>query len=417
MNAPGLARSLLPLYAASAVRIGMPLVVLPLMAARLGADEFGRLGAILVWSALLSTLVEGGFLAAATRLAVVADAATRRDLARRVFSARVVLSLPAAAAAFAVAHVLPGVVHPWLDGAAMAVLAAGFGWPATWYLQATQQLHRWARVEAAVYLALIAACVVLAHDVAAYVALQATASALLAVAGWRWLRRDLRTGDDRVVLWSARDVRPGLALGARMLPVSIAAAAYSAALPAAASLSMARAELGLYVLVDRLVRAVMAGADPIYSLVYPRIVARWARSPRAAWAYAARWSAAGVATGLVGYAAAVYGWPLWAPLVFHRDAADTALLRTLMAVLALLWPVAFGWRFFGYWMLGSGRHDTAYRLSMVVAAGVGVAGAAAAGLLGGAFALAWVAVGVELLVVAMGIAGIRLTRLDNRQPN
>ena len=48
-------------------------------------------------------------------------------------------------------------------------------------------------------------------------------------------------------------------------------------------------------------------------------------------------------------------------------------------VLAWLWPLLLGWKFIGYWMLGSGRHDTAYRLCIVVGGIVGVAAAATVG--------------------------------------
>ena len=93
-SSPRLLTALPQVYAAAAVRLALPLLVLPLVATRIGADEFGRLGFILVWAGLLATLVEGGFLAAATRLAVAADAASRWRLARQVFSARLALSLP-----------------------------------------------------------------------------------------------------------------------------------------------------------------------------------------------------------------------------------------------------------------------------------------------------------------------------------
>ena len=92
---PRLLTALPQVYAAAAVRLALPLVVLPLVATRLGAAEFGRLGFILVWAGLLATLVEGGFLAAATRLAVAADPMARWRLAQQVFGARLALSLPA----------------------------------------------------------------------------------------------------------------------------------------------------------------------------------------------------------------------------------------------------------------------------------------------------------------------------------
>ncbi len=81
-EAPALARSLPPVYAAAALRLAFPLVLLPLMAVRLGAEGFGRLGLVLVWAGLLSTLVEGGFLAAATRRPPATAAACPRSAPR-----------------------------------------------------------------------------------------------------------------------------------------------------------------------------------------------------------------------------------------------------------------------------------------------------------------------------------------------
>ena len=155
---PRLLTTLPQVYAAAAVRLVLPIVVLPLVAARVGAAEFGRLGFILVWAGLLATLVEGGFLAAATRLAVGADAAGRRRLAQQVFTARTALSLPAIVLAFAaVQWGAPDDAHRLADSLAIAALACALGWPATWYLQATQQLNRWSRVEVVVYATMIVA--------------------------------------------------------------------------------------------------------------------------------------------------------------------------------------------------------------------------------------------------------------------
>ena len=57
MSSVSLKRALPPVYAAAAVRLLFPLLVLPVMAVRLGTDEFGRLGLMLVWAGLLA----GGF--------------------------------------------------------------------------------------------------------------------------------------------------------------------------------------------------------------------------------------------------------------------------------------------------------------------------------------------------------------------
>ncbi|MET0332866.1 MAG: oligosaccharide flippase family protein [Rhizobacter sp.] len=407
--APRLLKTLPAVYAAAAVRLLLPVLILPLMATRLGAEEFGRLSFVLVWASLLSMIVEGGFLAAATRLAVTADAARRWQIARQVFSARWLLCVPAVLLAIVAVQLAGPEGHKGVDTLAIAALACALGWPATWYLQATQQLARWARVELAVYALLIGLSWAFADCVQTYVLLQLTASALLAWWGWRWVRRDLSGASQG--LWSLPAVAPGLRLGWTMMPVSIAGAAYSFALPAAASLQMSKADLGTYFMADRLVRAVLNAAEPVFAVVYPRIVTLFQQGARAALRYAAAWSVGGVAVGLALLAAGVLGWQLIEPLVLLRAGnVDLAALRATMLVLGLLLPLLLGWKFIGYWMLGSGRFDHAYRACVVVG---GVAGTLAAATWGGAagpVGLAWVAIGVELLVIAVAVGGMLLTR-------
>ena len=409
---PRLSQSLPPVYAAAALRLLLPLVVLPMVASRVGAEEFGRLGFILVWASLLSMIVEGGFLAAATRVAVTADATGRWRLARQVFSARCLLCVPAMLLSVAAVQWAGGAAHRWQDTLAIAALACALGWPATWYLQATQQLNRWARVELVVYGAMLLLCWALAHSVLAYVAFQLAASTALALLGWWWLRRDLAEAHaGRSQLWAAHELAPGLRLGWTMMPVSIAGAAYSFALPAAASMQMAKTELGLYFMADRIVRAVLAAADPVFSVVYPRIVTLFTSGTRAALRYAARWALGGV---LAGAALLLLGdmlWPLAEPLLApHAGGIDLQRLHAVLRVLGWLLPLLLGWKFLGYWMLGSARYDTAYRSCIVVGGVVGVLAAATVGGAAGATGLAWTALGVEMLVIAVAVGGVMLTR-------
>jgi O-antigen/teichoic acid export membrane protein len=413
---PRLLTALPQVYAAAAVRLALPLLVLPLVATHIGADEFGRLGFILVWAGLLATLVEGGFLAAATRLAVAADPAARWRLAQQVFSARLALSLPAALLAFvAVGWAAPGAAPPLGDALAIAALACVLGWPATWYLQATQQLNRWSRVEVGVYAVLIAASWAFATSVLAFVVLQLAASALLAVLGWRWLMADLAEVRRGAGLFDRAALGPGLRLGWQMLPVSIAGAAYSLALPAAASAQLSKPDLGVYFMADRIVRAVLAAADPVYSLVYPRIVALFGRSARAALWYAARWAALGSVAGAALFLLVQLSWPAIEPFLAARAGGiDVQQVHAVALILAWLWPLLLGWKFLGYWMLGSGRHDGAYRLCIVTGGIVGVSMAATVGGAHGAAGLAWTSIGVELLVIVVAVAAMAASRFGRR---
>jgi len=192
--------------------------------------------------------------------------------------------------------------------------------------------------------------------------------------------------------------------------VSVAGAAYSYALPAVASAQMSRSELGLYFLADRIVRAVLAAADPVFQLVYPRIVTRFRDGAGASLRYTARWSLIGLSAGLALMLIGVLAWP-WAQTMLQdpRGGIEAARLAPVLAVLGLLLPLLLCWKFFGYWMLGSGQFDHAYRACVVVG---GIAGVAAAWTFGGsgATALARAAVGIEILVMAAAIIGMALTR-------
>ena len=408
--APRLLHALPAVYAAAAVRLLLPLLVLPLMASRIGAQEFGRLSFVLVWASLLSMIVEGGFLAAATRLAVTADAPRRWQIAQQVFSARCVLCVPAVLLSMVAVQVAGQAGHVWADTFAIAALACALGWPATWYLQATQQLNRWARVELVVYAVLIAACWAFAYSVWVYVLLQLAASTVLAGLGWWWLRRDLARVHAQP-LWMRPLLGDGLRLGWTMMPVSIAGAAYSFALPAAASLQMSKTDLGTYFMADRFVRAVLNAAEPVFAVVYPRIVTLFKTSARAALRYAASWSVGGVVVGALLLGIGLLAWPAIEPLVLRRSGdIDMPHLRATMAILGGLLPLLLGWKFIGYWILGSGRYDTAYRACVVVGGIAGVIGAATWGGGAGATGLAWVAIGVELLVMAVAVGGVLFTQ-------
>lgn len=408
--APRLLHTLPQVYAAAAVRLLLPLLVLPLVAARVGADEFGRLSFILVWASLLSMIVEGGFLAAATRLAVTAAAPRRWQIAQQVFTARCVLCVPAAVLSVLAVQVAGHSAQPWIDTLCIAALACALGWPATWYLQATQQLDRWARVELAVYLGMLAGCWAFARSVPAYVALQLTAASLLAWLGWRRVRLDF-AGAGRPPLWDRSELGDGLRLGWTMMPVAIAGAAYSFALPAAASLQMARSELGTYFMADRIVRAVLNAAEPVFAVVYPRIVTRFAAGARAAFRYAGAWAIAGAIAGAALLAAGHLAWPAVEPLIVPRAGGlDAAGVRATLSILGGLLPLLLGWKFVGYWMLGSGRFDTAYRTCVIVGGVVGVLAAATVGGAAGATGLAWTALGAEAVVIAVAVAGVLLAR-------
>jgi O-antigen/teichoic acid export membrane protein len=412
-SAPSLRRALPPVYAAAALRLLGPLVLLPLVASRTGAAEFGRLGFILVWAALLSTLVEGGFLAAATRLAVVADAAGRAAIARQVFTARVVLSLPVPVLAALAAGWAGTAETRSADTLWIAALAVAMGWPAAWYLQASQQLAAWSRVEVAVQGLFIAAVWALGSSVDRYLALQLLLSVALAVLGWAWLRRDLSRSNGRTEpLWAHKQLLPGLRLGWTMLPVSLAGAAYSFALPAAASSQMSKPELGTYYMADRIVRSLLAGAEPVFTLVYPRMVGLFAseNGSRRALRYALRWAMGGLVTGAVIYAALVAAWP-WAEAWLGRDGRGFApgAVQAVVWVLGALLPLLLGWKFIGYWMLGSGRYDVAYKACVVVGGVLGLASALTVGGRAGALGLAWTALAVELAVIAVALAGMGLT--------
>lgn len=434
MPRASLARSLPAVYAAAAVRVAFPLIVLPVMASRLGPEEFGRLGLCLVWASLLAVLAEGGFVAAATRRAVVADAAQRRDLAQQVFSARCVLGLPVILIGLvAGGWLIPGVGASLVDRLETALLipslACAYGWAATWYLQGTSQLHRWAWIELSVQLLLLLACLGMAYSVVVYMVLQSAAAAVLVVLGWRWVRREVMSGAAPLRggagingvpssvpgslprgLWSTPQLKPGLQLGFTMLPVSLIGSVYSLGLPAVAAAQLGRSELGLYYLADRAVRAMVASTDPLMQLVYPRIVERFVLSPRAALAYALRWAAAGLLAGLaIGLAV----WLLWPWVEVLASGVDTERLRPVVAVLGWLLPLGMGWRFIGYWMLGSGRYDRTYRGCIVVGAIVGLGGAWWLGR--SAVSLAGVALTSEVAVMLAAGLGVLLTEWLRRR--
>lgn len=392
-------RSLLPMYLLAGVRFITPVFVLPLMASRLGADSFAELSLALIWAGLLSLWVEGGFLGSATRYAVTGNSDCRRALAQQVFSARVASSGAVFVVAFAVGsgYIFDSTLYSpgtcTSHALTLALLACAMGWPSTWYWQATGQLHCWAVVELGIQLALVFSYFAWAHSVLGFLLLQAVANLVTAFAGWWWMRRQL-SGDGPWRLWSPLAVEPGLALGWQMLPMSLVGTAYTLGLPAIAATQMSPRDLGVFFLADRLVRALMAAVDPITQLVYLRIVQRLAVSPKEALRYTLRWSALGLSLGLTLVAALATLWPYVSGAI--RGVNPSQLADVLMVLIWLV-PLSMGWRFIGYWMLGSGHHDRTLRWCIVAGAFVGVAGAFMFGHNAGH--LAWVAVLAELAVM------------------
>jgi O-antigen/teichoic acid export membrane protein len=408
-------RPLLPMYLLAALRFVTPVLVLPVMASRLGAEAFGHLSLGLVWAGMLSLWVEGGFLAAATRYAVSPDDERRRRLAQQVFSARLVSSLFVfvVGCAIGMGHVFAEPTHSLWDRAGnavvLAVLSCALGWPSIWYWQATSQLHRWAVVELGIQAMLVLSYLLWAHSVAAFVALQALAAITSALVGWLWLRRQLFVGVERCRLWSARAVLPGMALGWQMLPMSLVGMAYTLGLPAVAATQISGRELGVYFLADRVVRALMAVTDPITQLIYPRIVERLARGARDALRYTLRWCLFGLALGILISVIAALAWSFFSEAL---RGIDRERLGQVLAVLIGLVPLSTGWRFIGHWMLATGKYDHALRWCIVVGAVVGVAGALAAGQ--DAVHLAGVAVLAEVSVMLAAVTGVVITRRRQR---
>ena len=189
-----------------------------------------------------------------------------------------------------------------------------------------------------------------------------------------------------------------------LLPVSIAGAGFALALPAVAASQLGRAELGLFYLADRIVRALLAAIDPLVHIVYPRIVDRFVVGSRAALRYAAAWAGAGLCIGLLLGAS---GWAAWPYLGGQLAGVDTERLAGVLVILGWLVPLAMGWRFFAYWLLGSGRYDRAYRASIIAGAAVGVLGAG--WVAHSADTLAWVALAAEVAIMLTAFFGVLAT--------
>ena len=391
-------------------------LVLPLVATRVGAAEFGRLGFILVWARLAGDAGRG-------RLPRRGDAARGRPpTPRALAAARSRCSAPAsrsrcrrccsrsspcswagpgrAAARRCARHRRAG-LRPRLAG---HLVPAGDA--------AAQPLV--ARSRCVVYAALIAGCWAL-RDQRARVRRPSSSplSALLARARLALAAPPTSPKPRRARPLFDRPRSPRPRLGWKMLPVSIAGAAYSLALPAAASAQLSKPELGVYFMADRLVRAVLAVADPVYSLVYPRIVALFEtqrarrRSVRGRWA-AARQRRRGGAV----LAGAVASGRARAAVLAAAPAASTcsSARRRLRPRVAL----AAAPRLEVHRLLDARQRPPRQRLSrtcIVVGGIVGVdrrrrPSAARTARHG----LAWTAIGVELLVIVVAVAAMAASR-------
>ena len=416
---PRLLTALPQVYAAAAVRLALPLVVLPLVATR---HRRGRVRPARLHPGLGRAAGDAG----RGRLPRRGDAAGGRPptpparwrLAQQVFSARLALSLPAVLLAFAaVGWAAPGGGPPLVDALAdrrarlrarLARHLVPAGDAAAQPLVAGR--GRGVRRADRRLLGVRAQRARLRRPAARRLG---AARACSAGAGWR---ADLRRGaPGRAPVRSCRAARRACVSAGKMLPVSIAGAAYSLALPAAASAQLSKPDLGVYFMADRIVRAVLAAADPVYSLVYPRIVALFGPSGRAALWYAARWAALGSVAGaalflLVQIALAGARAAPVRPRRQHRRAAGPC--RRPGPGLAL----AIAARLEVHRLLDARQRPARRRLPALHRhrrhrrrRRRGDVGGAH-----GALGLAWTSIGVELLVIVVAIAAMGAGRLRRR---
>jgi hypothetical protein len=124
------------------------------------------------------------------------------------------------------------------------------------------------------------------------------------------------------------------------------------------------------------------------------------------------WALAGTLAGALLFALGYLVWPLVEPHIVASAGLDAQGVRAVLAVLGGLLPMLLGWKFIGYWMLGSGRFDAAYRNCVIVGGIVGVIGAATIGGAAGPTGLAWTALAAEAAVIATALIGMLLVHRE-----
>lgn len=413
-----ISRSLAVIYASASARMLIPFLILPIMASRVGANEFGRLSFILIWSSLLSLVVEGGFVTSANRLAVTSNNQERWLLARRVFSARCVLSCLIVPLVYITILFNSKGAHSDLkfDSAFIFILACIMGWPAIWYLEATQQLKNWAKLEVIAYSIFVFLCLFFAKNIQNYILFYASTTFTLTLLSWFWLYNDLKEfrkiNTERSQIWSLTEIATGLKLAWTMLPINIAGAIYSFALPAAAAGHLSRSELGVYFMADRIVRLILSSATPIFSITFPRAVELHSKKPSSAFNYSARWAIGGALTGFIILILGIITWPFIEALVIKfLNGINLENLRSTLLVLGLLLPLLFCWRFFINWMLSTKELDMAYRISVFSGALVGLIGVHNIGKTPTAENLAWIAIQAEISVVIVATTATLIIKI------
>ncbi len=413
-----ISRSLAVIYASASARMLIPFIILPIMASRLGADEFGRLSFILIWSGLLSLVVEGGFVTSANRLAVTSNSQERWLLARRVFSARCVLSCLIAPLVYIAILFNSKSVHSDLnfDYAFIFIIACIMGWPAIWYLEATQQLKNWAKLEAIAYSIFVLMCLFFAKNIENYLLFYALATFILTLLSWLWLYNDLKEvrkiNPEKSQIWSPTEIAIGLKLAWTMLPINIAGAIYSFALPALAAGHLSRSELGVYFMADRIVRLILSSATPIFSITFPRAVELHNKKASSAFNYSARWAIGGALTGFMILISGIIIWPFIEALIMKfLTGINLEYLRSTLLVLGVLLPLLLCWRFFINWMLSTKELDMAYRISVFSGALVGLIGVHNMGGAPTSENLAWIALRAEISVIIVATTAILIIKI------
>jgi polysaccharide transporter, PST family len=270
------------LYAAQACRLAIPILVLPVVARRLDLDQFGALASAQALAYLVMIIPEYGFATLGPRrIALVRNAPEAAAAeARAIMRAKLLLCLPALAAAIIAGWALPTLLGDWRLIAIMALLGLTLGLNPGWYFQGLGQARIYALFEIGALTGFLALLLVVPFGPRAawlVLALQTATLAAAVIAGHAVMLRMI--GDApraKAALW------PALREGFPLFLTKLASNGPGLGLLYIIGFALAPEAVAHYAAAERLLMGAANALWPVMQILMPEIAERRARDPAGA---------------------------------------------------------------------------------------------------------------------------------------
>ncbi|MBM0204266.1 oligosaccharide flippase family protein [Micromonospora sp. STR1s_5] len=265
------------LYLAYSLKYIFPLIIVPLLARRLGPGEYGLVLASLSLAGLVAMVVEFGFGLSGLRDLSAADPSSRKRRLEAILSAKLVLIVPAALLGAALAYFSPVFAENGVFGLLAVLLGVFLGFNITWYFRAVDRMPTAVSVEASAQLGYffpVLAFVTGPDSGWLVLAIQAIclgAAQIFCIANIR------RTAPIRLKM--SEDAVHALVRGAPMFLMTACIAVYTVSGPLILAWLSTPEQVGYFGVAEKLIGAALQLLGPACAVLLPYMAKNLARDP------------------------------------------------------------------------------------------------------------------------------------------